>query len=172
MIDQIMRGKYALNNNPIWQMIDPNAIDFVRNLLLVDPNLRMTALEASHHKYIDQIVVRNNEKTSQILVNHSIDEALRHYRDTSSIKKLALNVIAHKSSAADIFELRQVFDLFDNEKNGQLSYDEFRYALEQTGKYTSDDISEIFYSIVSKTNVLKWIELRVIKFLLPMIYQY
>ena len=148
MLYLIKQGNPSFTKNPIWESIDPAAIDFVRKLIVVDTEVRMTATEASHHEYIRNYVPPVDKGVSTV-EQHTIDNCLRNYKETSSIKKLALNVIAHNSTATDICDLRQVFESFDKERDGILSYEEFLSALQQTNLYTEDDICEIFTSIVS-----------------------
>lgn len=56
-------------------------------------------------------------------------------------------MIAHKSSADDIMELRKVFDQYDVANNGTISYDEFMTALQQKN-YPEEKVKEIFNSMV------------------------
>jgi calcium-dependent protein kinase len=151
MIDQIMRGAFSFQS-PVWDMITDDAKDFVRKLLVVDPRKRMNAYQAIHHSWI---VNRENhpEDTPPEDVLLAIDDSLLNYRQTSKLKKLALTLIAHRSTSKEILELRKVFDAFDTEKNGVLSYDEFKGALEKMG-YNEDEMSTIFSSIVSGTVML------------------
>jgi calcium-dependent protein kinase len=146
MIDQIMRGAISFEA-PVWNIITDDAKDFVKKLLVVDPRKRMDAYMAIHHNWI---VNRENhpEDTPPEDVLLAIDDSLLNYRQTSKLKKLALTLIAHRSTSKDIIELRKVFDSFDTEKNGVLSYDEFKSALEKMG-FSEDEMSTIFSSIVS-----------------------
>jgi Ca2+-binding EF-hand superfamily protein len=57
-------------------------------------------------------------------------------------------VIAHKSSAEDILDLRKLFDQYDVGNDGTISFDEFRKGLEASN-IPEKEIKEIFKSIVS-----------------------
>ena len=75
-------------------------------------------------------------------IEHSIQQY--SHEDTTTLKKLALSIIAHdstmnrtyasESSSNDstIDQLQKAFTQFDTEKNGILSYDEFKAAILQT----------------------------------------
>ena len=45
-------------------------------------------------------------------------------------------VIAHKTTTADIVELRKVFETYDASKGGIISLEGFKAAIKSTGDYT------------------------------------
>ena len=144
MIDLIMRGK-AYFDGAAWAKISTEGKDFVQKLLVVDPKERMTATDALHHPWIVDRHMWHDDKPSENMLM-KLDTSLLNYRQTSQLKKLALTVIAHRSTAQDLLQLRSIFDSFDTERNGVLSFDEFKAALEKMG-YEEDDINDIFESI-------------------------
>jgi serine/threonine protein kinase len=145
MIDRIMTGR-ACFDTPVWQNISDDAKDFVRRLLVVDPKERMNAAQCMKHTWIvNREKLPDDIPSEQVL--SALDDSLLHYRQTSQLKKLALTVIAHRSTAKDIMLLRKVFDSLDTEKDGKLSYDEFKRGLEKMN-YTEKELDEIFSSIV------------------------
>jgi calcium-dependent protein kinase len=58
---------------------------------------------------------------------------LRRYAKYSHLKKLALMVIAHKSTSAEIGILRKVFQMYDTRRDGTIQLPEFRLALAKYG---------------------------------------
>ncbi|KAL7559058.1 hypothetical protein ACA910_018413 [Epithemia clementina (nom. ined.)] len=156
MIDMIMRGAYHFDA-PVWDLISTEAKDFVSKLLVVDPKIRLNAKQALEHEWIV-----NREKLSDEVpaedVLMAMPESLLRYKDTSNLKKLALNVIAHRSTADEIVHLRKTFEAYDTERNGVISYEEFKAALEKA-KYSEDSILEIFESIdVNKNGHINYTE--------------
>lgn len=146
MIDLIMRGKVSFDGDT-WKNVSEDAKDFVRQLLVVNPKQRMDGPEALQHPWIvDREQLPNELPSPEVLA--AVDAVLLNYGQTSPLKKLALTVIAHRSTAKDVLHLRKVFDSFDTVKNGYLSYEEFKAALEKMD-FTGDDLDEIFTSIVS-----------------------
>ena len=147
MIDKIMRVDYTLNK-VYWEPISNEAKDFVKNLLILDPKLRMNATIALQHKWLDKAFNLSDRKPEDN-VSKAVDESLIHFRNTSQLKKIALNVIAHKSSTEEILQLRKVFDQYDKGNDGIITIEEFKDALEKETKYTDIEIKQLFDSIVS-----------------------
>ncbi|KAI8620314.1 kinase-like domain-containing protein [Chytriomyces sp. MP71] len=58
LFKQIMTGKYEFDR-PWWDNISENAKDFIRRLLVLDPQLRFTARQALNHPFILEHCARN-----------------------------------------------------------------------------------------------------------------
>ena len=99
MIDLIMRGK-AYFDGAAWANISTEGKDFVQKLLVVDPKERMTATDALHHPWIVDRHMWHDDKPSENMLM-KLDTSLLNYRQTSQLKKLALTVIAHRSTAQE-----------------------------------------------------------------------
>ena len=75
--------------------------------------------------------------------------AIMNYSKYSKLKKVALMLVAHKSTSEEIGILRKLFQKYDTEKNGHLSFDEFNHALCDAG-YSTDEIRQVFDSLVRR----------------------
>jgi calcium-dependent protein kinase len=147
MIDLIMRADYTFDSK-IWDGVAPSAKDFVNQLLVVDPSVRMDAPTALQHEWIVNRDELDNERPSQDILD-SIDHNLIKYKNTSALKKIALNVIAHRSTADEIEQLRKAFEYFDAKRDGVITFGEFREALAGMNNYSDESLRELFSSIVS-----------------------
>ena len=58
-----------------------------------------------------------------------------------------LQIVAHRSSTEEIFQLRKAFERFDVSHDGVITYDEFKQGLVNLN-YSEDTIKEIFQSVV------------------------
>jgi serine/threonine protein kinase len=149
MVKLILDGEVKYDD-PIWETTDESAKDFVKRLLVVNPKERMTGKDAATHEWLEKREVQPEETPSDELLSQ-IQHCLLDYKNTSSLKKIALNVIAHQSTTADIKQLRKVFTQLDEQHNGVLSYNEFRNGLVKVLHYSNDDIDTLFSSMVSDT---------------------
>ena len=57
-------------------------------------------------------------------------------------------VVAHKSTSEEIGILRKVFEKYDTSRDGSISQDEFKVALESYG-YTDEEVERMFTALVS-----------------------
>ena len=57
-------------------------------------------------------------------------------------------VVAHKSTSEEIGILRKVFERYDTSRDGSISQEEFKVALECYG-YTDDEVERMFTALVS-----------------------
>lgn len=90
---------------PLWEGISSEAKDFIGGLLQVDPDDRPTASKALHDPWFS-VAAGESPKCRQDLIEKVQDSIVR-YADTGEFRKLALNVIAKKSTSEEIFELRK-----------------------------------------------------------------
>jgi calcium-dependent protein kinase len=75
-------------------------------------------------------------------------QSMFRYAGYSKLKRVALMVIAHKSSSQEIGILRKVFQKYDTKRDGQLSFEEFKAAIAESGINESKH-QEIFDAVVS-----------------------
>lgn len=106
--------------SPLWKDISEEAKVFIKNLLRVDPADRVTANEAMHDPWFTSKAVSASQSSRcrKDLIE-KVQESIVRYADTGEFRKLALNVIAKKSTSEEIFELRKVFDEFDTLNSGK-----------------------------------------------------
>ena len=93
MIDKIMRADYTMEG-PIWDNISKEGKDFVNNLLIVDPKERLNATGALAHDWLKHASQHSDATPSEEIVT-KLDNSFMAYRETSTLKKLALNVSEH-----------------------------------------------------------------------------
>jgi len=159
LVTKILLGQYDFDQ-PVWDSVSDQAKDFIRKLLVVKPEERMTAAQAIRHPFIaslsnkttnsycsfdGEIICTKPSKESsdggataedrfdEIGANQELKDRITssivEYASSSEFRKLALNVIAKKSSAEEIFELRKVFDEFDTESTGTITLSDFKQIL-------------------------------------------
>lgn len=141
---KITRGTYRFSGNE-WSHLSKEAKKFVASLLVTDPEQRATAVEALKHAWLGKKYRLSDRKPSSEVMS-GVNEAILSYADSSEFKRLASNVVAHKSTSKEIFQLRQAFDQYDKTNDGQVTFAEFQEALAQCG-YSEEELNQMFESI-------------------------
>lgn len=119
---------------------------FVEDLLVLDPDDRATADEALSASWL------NRRHGASVRTPHSeeIDSmarSIKRFVGYSKIRKVALMVVAHKSTSEEIGpSVRKFFQLYDQDGSGQMDYNKFKNALIDAG-YTDENYKEIFDAI-------------------------
>lgn len=144
VIDKIMRCDYNFDRRA-WEHISTEGKQFVSSLIKLDPNERLTAQEALEHLWLsNEFPLSDRAPTEEIMID--VEENILNYKDASEFKKLALMVIAHKSSTEEIAQLRRAFDQYDSSNDGQITYNEFKEALSKAD-YTEKELESMFSSV-------------------------
>jgi len=156
MIDKIMRCDYSFSKS-YWDSVSDEAKDMISKLLVIDPKKRMDAAEALKHIWLAEKFKLSDRKPNQTTAD-AVQDSLMKYKDVHVLKKVALNVIAHKSSTDDILQLRKCFDQYDTANNGTISYEEFMAAIQEKN-YPEKQVKEIFDSLdINKNGVIMYTE--------------
>lgn len=90
MIDRIMRADYTFEKD-YWKPISDEAKEYISKLLVMDPKERMNAGEALEHIWLSKEFPLSDRVPDQSTAD-AVQENLIHYKDTSQLKKIALNV--------------------------------------------------------------------------------
>lgn len=144
IVEQIMQGRYEYKGRR-WKKISRQGKAFVDDLLVVDPEDRATSDEALRAAWLNRrygATVRNPHMEEM----DSAKTSIKRFANYSKLRKVALMVVAHKSTSAEIGILRKVFQQYDTKGYGQLNYDEFKAALNEAG-YTDDEYRQIFDAV-------------------------
>jgi calcium-dependent protein kinase len=141
LMAQIVRAQYSFHG-PHWKHISKEGKSFIKKLLVVNSDDRMSAKEALNHPWLKSNTDWSREKPSSESMTN-VKANLVRYADSPEFKKLALLVIAKKSTSEEIFELRRIFDEMDTENTGTVTYEEFRTALQDLN-YSDSEIKSMF----------------------------
>jgi calcium-dependent protein kinase len=145
IIEQILAGKYQFKGRR-WKTISTQAKAFVGDLLVVDADERASAEEALSMSWLNRrftATVRNANVAEEKLVLQS----LLRFATYTKLKRMALMVIAHKSSSEEIGILRKVFQKYDSKRAGYLTITEFATAVSAAGLPESK-VQQVFDAVV------------------------
>jgi calcium-dependent protein kinase len=133
---------------PAWDIISQDAKDFVSSLLVYDQEERLSAEAARSHSWLNktQLTSSQTRRSSGHLLEDARDNILAYAR-ASELKKIAAVVVAHKSSSAEILDMRRAFDKYDKAKDGVISMEEFKLALAEFN-YSDEELNDIFTNLV------------------------
>jgi len=151
MISLIKSGQYSMSAR-VWDGVSKECKNLIKQLLVVDPKKRLTAAEALDQRWFDKQHDKSDHTPSDETLRE-VGQHLMNYRHTSDLKRLALNVIAKNSTSKEIIALRKVFEEFDANKDGIITFQEFKQGLRSSGNILSDEeIKETFKSIAVNDN--------------------
>ena len=134
----VMRGRK-------WSKTSKEAKAFVQKLLVLDPTDRPSASKALQDEWISPTFAALSTCSSEEEIEemqHAI-ASMDAFAGYSMLKKLALMVLAHKSTSEEIGFLKKVFQRFDHTHNGDIERPEFMAILEEFG-YGDEEIVSIF----------------------------
>lgn len=104
MIDRIMRCDYSFQKD-YWKVISDEGKNFIDQLLVLDPKKRMDAGQALQHIWLSKEFPLSDRVPDE-LTSDAVKGNLCRYKNTSQLKKIALNVIAHKVSKRNLYQKR------------------------------------------------------------------
>merc|ERR1712161_185402 len=141
MIDRIMRCDYSYSKS-YWDPISGEAKDFIDHLLVLDSRDRYDAQQALNHPWFHKQFEGDGccrGRAPSESTKTRVTDNLIIYKNNKELKKLALNVIAHRSSTSEILQLRKAFDHFDSDNTGSISKENIMEFLGETDT-TMEDI--------------------------------
>ncbi|KAL0288126.1 UNVERIFIED_CONTAM: Calcium-dependent protein kinase [Sesamum calycinum] len=147
---EVLRNKPDFRRKP-WPGISNAAKDFVKKLLMKDPRARLTAAQALSHPW-----VREGGEASEIPLDISVLSNMRQFVKYSRFKQFALRALASTLDDEELADLRDQFDAIDVDKNGVISLEEMRQAMEKDLPWKMKDsrVVEILQAIDSNTDGL------------------
>ncbi|KAL1536821.1 Calcium-dependent protein kinase 18 [Salvia divinorum] len=147
---EVLRNKPDFRRKP-WPKISNAAKDFVKKLLVKNPQARLTAAQALSHPW-----VREGGEASEIPLDISVLSNMRQFVKYSRFKQFALRALASTLDEEELSDLRDQFDAIDVDKNGVISLEEMRQAMEKDLPWRMKDsrVLEILQAIDSNTDGL------------------
>ena len=115
---------------------------FIRSLLAYDEAERYSASRALRSAWLAKTSPRDLRRPEIEIVNY-VTKALIQSANDSRFKKLAMQLIAHNTAREETETLRRVFDYFDGNDDGLITYWEFSRALKQYDN-RDEDIKKMF----------------------------
>ena len=134
---------YNMNDN-IWKNISDEAKDLIKHMLVPEKE-RFTAKEVLSHPWFKIV---NNIEAKQLNIDFSL---FKKYSEETNLKKVVLYFIATRLNEKEINELKQIFKDLDNNKDGQINYEDFEKGImeyqNKNSSFNKNDIKHIFEEV-------------------------
>lgn len=128
-----------------WKKPSTQAKEFIKQLLVTDPDERLDAESALgsawlNRRYDSKVRVPSEEEENMARAS------IVRYAGYTKLKKLALMVVAHKSSSEEIGILRKVFKKYDLRSDGSIWFEDFCKAMGGLG-HSDEELRSLFDAV-------------------------
>lgn len=143
----ILRGMIDFKRDP-WPKVSEKAKDLIRKMLEPDPKRRFTA-----EKVLDHPWLQHAKEAPDVSLGDKVRARLKHFSAMNKLKKRALRVIAGLLSGEEVEKIKNSFDMMDTNKNGALTFEEFKTGLHKLGsQLTESEIQQLMEAAGAKRN--------------------
>lgn len=146
IVEQVLNCQYDFRGRR-WKRISGQAKSFIEDLLVFDPEDRLDATSALGCTWLNKRFAATT-RGPQIEEETMARNAMLRYAGYTKLKRMALMVVAHKSTCDEIGILRKVFQKYDKNRDGSISYEQFCEALKESG-HSTEDMRTMFEAVVS-----------------------
>jgi len=137
IMKSVKSGKYSLESQE-WENTSNEAKDLIRKLLVVDPNKRISAEEAFKHPWIEKF---SSKDYTQINTSKLSLDNFRNFGNRMKFQQATIAFLVHQASNSSMMnDMREIFQKFDVNGDGQLTYDELKAGFRQYFK--NDEIAD------------------------------
>jgi len=132
-VDHAIEGEYSFDTDD-WDAVSDAAKDLISQLLVVDPEMRMSAAEALEHPWL-QTAPETSSVQPRVLAR------LKNFQQISAFRKILLVVLARQLSANDLPDMYEAFKALDRDGDGMVSHKELRNIL--STKMGTDELEQV-----------------------------
>lgn len=134
----ILRGIIDFKREP-WPKVSEKAKSLIRQMLEPDPKRRLTAQQVLDHPWL-----QNAKHAPDVSLGETVRSRLKQFSAMNKLKKKALRVIAELLSGEEVDKIKTIFDMMDTNKNGSLTFEEFKTGLHKLGsQLTENEIQQL-----------------------------
>lgn len=145
VIKKILKGKYQFSSRR-WNNVSNDAMRFVADCLTMKPEVRPSAEEALHLHWLSSDK-KPSDAPPELDQMDQVQACMQAFANYSMLKKLALIVVAYKSTSDEIGFLRGMFEKYDVHEHGEISLSDFKEALSTSYDYSDFELEEMFHGI-------------------------
>jgi len=144
-VKNILAGNYKFEPVQYWFAVSETARDFIRKLLVVNPNLRMTAKQALQHPWLQptQFSVRSVDPAKNLMPNFKSNfDAKRKWKKAMD-SVLFTQRVKMSSVTSEAIKVAIEEDINPEIVVGSISLDDNTDNIDKLKKFTSSDFSNI-----------------------------
>lgn len=108
-------------SKPVWQHVSPDAIDLIKSCLILDPQNRISSIDAVNHLWLRKINWLSNQPLLDTFSQISRTASVRVFR--SQLNALFFH---NNESEQHKLHLKELFEKFDVNKDGTISLAELK----------------------------------------------
>ncbi|XP_076948172.1 calcium-dependent protein kinase 24-like [Bidens hawaiensis] len=129
----IIKGDIDFIRDP-WQKVSEDAKKLVKGMLNQNPHDRLTVEQVLENQWI-----QNAHKVPNISLGENVRSRIQQFSLMNKFKKKVIRVVAENLSHEQVDGLKQMFNDMDKDKNGSLTFEEFKDGLCSIGDQPLDD---------------------------------
>lgn len=149
----IKDGQYKVKRD-VWSKVSENAQDFVKKLLVVNVDKRMSAEEALKHTWIQE-----RERLEDTHLDQGVIEAFQKFGQESAFRRACMSMMAWSLTNEERAKVRKAFIEMDVERTGAIKLAEFKQVLEKKFNMTDEETAETFRALdINNTDEIHYSE--------------
>eukprot|EP00397_Hematodinium_sp_SG-2012_P004695 GEMP01004708.1.p1 GENE.GEMP01004708.1~~GEMP01004708.1.p1 ORF type:complete len:537 (+),score=66.50 GEMP01004708.1:275-1885(+) len=141
-MQRIFSGKYIMRADR-WLTVSSEGRDFVAALLEVNPDRRLTAVQALAHPWFSKL--ERNDKEAD--VDEGVLSSLQSYANNSKFQRMCLNMMSWSLSNKERDAVLTMFKKMDKSNEGWITLSEFKEALNSNFVIKDEEVLRIFKSM-------------------------
>jgi calcium-dependent protein kinase len=140
MMQRINEGKFHMKHER-WRTVSKEAKSFVKSLLHVDPDRRLSAPTALQHAWL----AHRRLETKKVEVDSGVINALRDFSYASEFRRCCMMLMAWCLSNEERATVRQYFLALDRNKHGTIILPELKRAMQEAKHGTPEkEVRQMF----------------------------
>lgn len=151
IIQKIMKGQVTYYS-PNWSKISHSAKSFISSLFTMDIDKRPSAAKALRHPWLlDKLSLPEKEVSDEVA--KGVYDSIVQYSEFDDIKKIGLNIMAHQIESNLVWNVRQVFDTHDKNKDCTIKFPDFTAMVRKVNPDCDmDTIHNLFRKVTFDSN--------------------
>lgn len=161
--NNILSGEVSFEES-CWGLVSEAAIDYIKTLLVLDPQKRPSANELLNHPWLQSMKRNSSIGSDESSLSPTVVDGLVSFKELSSTRKFLREIISYTLQPNQITGLHAEFEKLDSDGKGEISLHCFKEALIASSDQhplSEDEIEEIFNGLKVRNSTdlsIRWHE--------------